>query len=400
MYVPIRQQQLSTSSSAGTLLLASLLRGNTTTTYCDEAPASSSVVAPPPPPAPGKEESAPPPPPPASSSDDDAIAKAASSVSSYRNPGPYEQAAMDSKRLVTLDTFDGFRCDINKQVSPFMLAVHSFWLGTNMIPDGRKSTYSFLTQVADENGLLMARVDPTRGSVDGRIHRAILHGLAMAKVQVGVSQEGQTDQILAELDFGGLTWTGNLKYGSMGGGLVYGCNYFQAITPNLHMGGEGMYIAANQNLLGNYTIKYTLPAKTGEEDFPVPLSGAKGGAAATPPGMPAPETNGSSTICANYNSGQAACTINYKRVITPERVTLGAELQFSPFSLDSNLLMGAEFKLSRSKLSFCVDGGLRMQSIVEAKTGITPDAPTLQFSADVDHLKDEMRFGYGINING
>ena len=87
-------------------------------------------------------------------------------------------------------------------------------------------------------------------------------------------------------------------------------------------------------------------------------------------------------------------------MITPERVTVGAELQFSPFSLDSNLLVGAEFKLSRSKLSFCVDGGLRMQTIVEAKTGITPDAPTLQFSADVDHLKDEMRFGYGINING
>jgi mitochondrial import receptor subunit TOM40 len=309
------------------------------------------------------------------------------------NPGPYEQAAGDGKRLVSLDTFDGFRCDINKQVSPYMAVVHSFWLGTNMLQDGRKSTYTFLTQVADEQGLLMARIDPGRGSVDGRIHRGLLGGLAMGKLQVNVSTEGQGDQMLAEMDFGGHTWTGNLKYGSMGGGLVYGCNYFQAITPSLSMGGEGMYISANQNLLSNYTLKFTMPAKTGDEDSPVQ-------AAAKAQPMAMGENTGSSTMCLNYNSGQSALSMNYKRVVTPNRVTLGAQLECSPFTLASEVLVGAEFRLQRSKFAVCVDGNGRMQSTLEAKLGMAPGSPSLNFTADVDHIKEEMRFGYGLTIDG
>jgi mitochondrial import receptor subunit TOM40 len=356
-------------------------------TRCDDA------SAPPPPPLLDSDSDsgspAPPPPPPAG---DDSIAAAAGSATAYMNPGPYEQAASDGKRLVSLDTFDGFRCDINKQVSPYMAVVHSFWLGTNMIPDGRKSTYSFLTQVADDQGLLMARVDPGRGSVDGRIHRAILGGLAMGKLQVNVSTEGQGDQMLAEVDLGGQSWTGNLKYGSMGGGLVYGCNYFQAITPKLSMGGEGMYISANQNLLSNYTLKYTIPAKTGEEDSPVQ--------AAAKAASPMSENAGSSTMCVNYNSGQTALSMNYKRVVTPNRVTLGAELQCSPFTLDSQVLLGAEFRLQRSKFAVCIDGTGRMQSTLEAKLGMAPGSPSLNFAAEVDHLKEDMRFGYGMTIDG
>jgi mitochondrial import receptor subunit TOM40 len=354
-------------------------------TLCDDS-------APPPPPlaAPGTSDSVAAPPPPPDSPD--SIAEAANLASAYSNPGPYEQAAADAKRLVTLDTFDGFRCDIQKQVSPFMLAIHSFWLGTSMIPDGRKSSYSFTTQVADDSGFLLARADPSRGSVDGRIHRALLGGIAMGKIQCGVSQDGQADQVLAEVDFGGHTWTGNLKYGSMGGGLVYGLNYYQAVTPRLAMGGEGMYISANQGLLSSYTLKYTMPAKTGEEGEPSPITKASQ--------LPAGDFLGNSTMIVNYNAAQAACTLNYKRVITPNRVTVGGELQFSPFTFGSQLLLGAEFKLSRSKMCVSVDERGRLQTVLEAKLGFQPHSPTLQFSADVDHLNEEMKFGYGINIEG
>lgn len=354
----------------------------TPTTRCDDA-------VPPPPPPPGAE--APPPPPPKV----DSIADAAAFVTSYSSPGPYEMAAMDGKRLVSLDTFDGFRCDINKQLSPYMAVIHSFLLGTTSLSD-RTSTYSFVTQVADEQGILMTRVDPGRGSVDGRVHRALFGGLAMAKLQLGLSPDGQQDQALAELDFGGLTWTGNLKYGSMAGAVVYGCNYLQCITPKLQMGGEGMYIAANQSLISNYTLKYTIPASTGDEASVLPDAPASKQA----PGAPLADSKGSSTMCVNYNTAQSALSLNYKRVVTPNRVTLGAELQCSPLTLESQVLLGAEFKLHRSRFAVCVDGSLRTQSILEAKLGVAPGSPTLNFSADVDHLSDAMRFGYGITIEG
>jgi mitochondrial import receptor subunit TOM40 len=319
--------------------------------------------------------------------EEDAIAKAASFASAIANPGPYESAAMDCKRLVSLDTYDGFRCDINKQLSPHMAVVHSFWLGTNL-PDGRKRTYSWLTQVADNDSLYMARLDPEKGSIDGRIHKSILGGLAMFKLQLGLSAEGQTDQALADVDFGGMSWTGNLKYGSMGGGLIYGCNYYQSITPKLSMGGEGMYISANNNLLSNYTVKYSFPAPAGEDE-----SGTGGTAA---PGDSSP----ASTICANFNSAQSMLALNYKRVVTPNRVTLGAELACNPMTLESQVVLGAEFKWSRSKLQLAIDGSAKMQSVFEAKLGKEPGQPSLTLCAELDHLKDEMRFGYGLSMDG
>lgn len=349
------------------------------TTRCDDA-------APPPPPPPGSDSSSQSLPPPASD-EDDAIAKAAASASAYTNPGPYEQASQDAKRLVMLDTHDGFRCDINKQLSPYMAVVHSFWLGTNMIPDGRNKTYTWLTQVADESSLWMARVDPERQSVDGRIHKAFMGGLIMSKVQVAVSPEGQGDQLLADVDINGMSWSANVKYGSVAGAPMYGLNYHQAITPKLSMGGEGLYIGVNNSLAASYVMKYSIPA---EGDEPVKKIG--------PPGAPSPEM-ASSTMIASYNPNQGV-TLNYKRVVTPQRVTLGAELNANPMTLESNVVLGAEFNWSRSKLGVTVDGNGKMQSVFEGKLGKEPGQPKLTLCAELDHLKDEMRFGYGLSIDG
>ena len=267
-----------------------------------------------------------------------------------------------------------------------MAVVHSFWLGTQMIPDGRKRTYTWLTQVADESSLFMARLDPERQSVDGRIHKAFLGGLIMTKIQMGVSPEGQSDQLLAEADINGMTWSANVKYGSVAGGLMYGMNYFQAITPNLSMGGEGLYIGVNNNLAASYALRYSIPAAG--DDLPTRKM----------PGMPSPELP-SSTIAASFSPNQGL-TLNYKRIVTPQRVTLGAELNANPMTLESAVVLGAEFAWSRSKLNVTLDGNGKMQSLLETKLGKEPGQPKLSLSAELDHLRDEMRFGYGLSIDG
>ena len=371
----------------------SFFSSSTTTTRCDDA----SAATPPPPPPPGSTTSSDP----SSTSlpinndtttpntaDDDAIAAAAKLASAYSNPGPFEAVNADAKRLVMLDTHDGFRCEINKQLSPYMAVIHSFWLGTSMLPDGRNRTYSWLTQVADEKSLYMARLDPERQSVDGRIHRAILGGLAMAKVQLGLSAEGQVDQCIADVDLNGITWSGNVKYGSAGGGLIYGCNYLQAITPKFCMGGEGMYVSANGNMVTSYVAKYTIPAVGDEAIVPKNL----------PPGAPPPEEP-SSTLVGMFSMTNGV-SLNYKRVVTPNRVTLGAELNVNPMDMQSEVALGAEFKWARSKLQVSVDGNAKMSSLLETNLGKEPGTPKLHLSADLDHMKDEMRFGYGLHIDG
>lgn len=349
----------------------------------------------PPPQAPSKDASAAPPAPDASAgasssaSDPSSIPTSEPPTSSIPNPGPYEHAIMPSKRLTSINTHDGFKVDIQKQLSPYMVAIHSFWLGTSL-PDGRNKTYSFITQVADEQGLFMSNVDPATKAVNGQIHRALLGGLAMGKLQCAVSPEGQGDQLLGEVDFGGMTWTGNLKYGSMGGGCIFGMNYYQSITQRLAMGGEGMYIAANGNLLSSYTVKYECDAPSGidDEESSDTITNTVADAGASKP---------SSWFLAQLHPTQGMLNFHYKRVVTPNRVSLGAELSMSP-TLESQISFGAEFNLTRSKINMGVDGNGKIQTVLETKLGMSPGSPTLNFSADVDFANDAMKFGYGLNI--
>jgi len=311
------------------------------------------------------------------------------------------------KRLVQIDTHDGFRCDINKQLSPYLAVVHSFWLGTNMLPDGRKRTYTWLAQVADESSLCFARIDPSQSSIDGRIHKSLLGGMAVAKLQLGLSAEGgQNDQCLVDVDLNGMSWSGNLKYGSMGGGPVYGCAFHQGITSNWSMGGEGMYVSANGNMMSSYLMKYSFNASgegrsnsSSSSSDTITTNNDVAAAAITPPAAPP-----SSTVCVQFApSGPSPMplTLNYKRIVTPKRVTLGAELSCDPMTLQSHVLLGAEFKFGgRSKLQIAVDGNAKMQSNFETSLGKEPGQPRLSLTAELDHMKDEMKFGYGLAIDG
>mmetsp|Transcript_15234 Transcript_15234/g.24573 ORF Transcript_15234/g.24573 Transcript_15234/m.24573 type:complete len:96 (+) Transcript_15234:3-290(+) len=91
-------------------------------------------------------------------------------------------------------------------------------------------------------------------------------------------------------------------------------------------------------------------------------------------------------------------SLNYKRAVTPSRVNMVASLECSPVTLESQVTVGAEFNLTRSKMNLCVDGSGRIQSVLEAKLGREQGSPALNFAAELDHGKSLMRFGYGLNI--
>jgi len=91
--------------------------------------------------------------------------------------------------------------------------------------------------------------------------------------------------------------------------------------------------------------------------------------------------------------------VNYKKIVTPGRVSLGSELMFEPSSKDSNVTLGAEFNLTQSKIATCVDGKGKVQSTLSTQLG-KGGALNLLFSAEVDWPQDAFKFGYGVQIGG
>lgn len=227
----------------------------------------------------------------------------------------------------------------------------------------------------------------------------------MGKLQLSLSNSDH-DMFLAEVDLGTTiptnTWTANFKYGSMGGGPAWGANFWQAITPQLTMGAEGMYIAAQGAAVSTYALKYNFQAPLAPEEKEE--AALKQPVSAGPPGAPPPESVGASSLCANFHTANGMMTLNYRRVVTPARVVVGAELAFplfDPLSVSPDLLLGAEFNLTRSKLQFFLDGTTgKLSSVLETKLGMAPVAPRFGLCASVDHLNQDYKFGYSINIEG
>lgn len=57
----------------------------------------------------------------------------------------------------------------------------------------------------------------------------------------------------------------------------------------------------------------------------------------------------------------------------------------------------AEYILKQSKINFSLDSNMFLKTMVE--TTLAPGT-SLQFSAEVLHIKDHYRFGYGITMGG
>jgi len=278
--------------------------------------------------------------------------------------------------------------------------------------------YTFSTQVANENGLLMTRFDPDMGSIDGRVHKALLNDFLQAKIQLGVSTERAKDQLLLECDVNSGSWTGNVKYGSVAAGNVFGLNYNQAITERWSMGGEGMYVGANSgNWMCSGMLRYEINAESGMEDEISLSNNGKGVVKETGLKLEKKITHsslkGKSIFIAQYDPTQNGLGLYYNRIIVPDRVVFGAELQcYPPFignSLgsgpgpgegDCTVALGTEFQLTRSKMNVSVDGTGRIKSTLETKLGMALGSPSVSFSADIDHGKDIMKFGYGLSVGG
>ncbi|GMI07411.1 hypothetical protein TrLO_g7585 [Triparma laevis f. longispina] len=326
----------------------------------------SSCDTPPPPPPPTAPTAAPPPPPSVDENDD--IAKAAANATAYSNPGPWEAFNSDIKRYLFVDTFDGARVDLSKQLSPFLVINHNWWLGTTMLPNGQKNNYTFTTQVMpSETTAVIGRADQN-GMVEARVHR----GLIMEEdlqvnskiVCVTTPEFNEQNQMVADLDFAGKTWSGQVKFGAMMGGNVFGLNYVQAITPSLTIGGDALYLGSQNASVGSYGVKYS----------------------------------GNSWVASAQWSGlQQAFFGHYKKEVMKERVTLAAELQVQPGSGESAVTFGGEFNLKQSKMSTVIDGTGCMKTVLDTKLGPTA---SVVFSGEVDHMKDNYKFGYGLTIGG
>jgi mitochondrial import receptor subunit TOM40 len=271
------------------------------------------------------------------------------------NPGPYDRAEQDAKRVLNPDFADGVRVVINKALSPKLTTTHDFWLGSQLMREGGNA-YHFGAQVTpSDNVYLLAKVDPS-GSLEARYVHTLTPSVT-SNVAAQLFPDASRSTLQGDLEVKGADWTGTLK---LAPGPFLAVNYLQSVSKNLALGGEGILHAGQ-----GYTHAFGRAKWTDDKN----------------------------QLCLTYSTLNH-CTATYFRKVN-ERVGLSAELELSIANKDSVMNMGWEFALRQARVKGTVNSEGTLIAIIEHQ--LEPGF-TLQMNAMLDHSKDVHRFGYGFTF--
>ena len=247
-------------------------------------------------------------------------------------------------------------------------------LGGSYYPNANQH-YKFGATVGDNERVCMASVDQY-GTLEGQFY-GIVAGPVQGKFIFNLPRDPKGFVAVCDADYAAPDATAQLKvarnvHGVAGSHL--GAAYMQAVTPRLSLGGEGHVAVAGPASTLTAAAKWHGDKWTG-------------------------------VLAATRAAGAAADSFvaSYARVVSPNRVSVGAELNAAPAAGDALVTCGAEFNLKQSRICLAVDGNGKMQSLAEAT--LSP-AAKLTFSAEMQlgmadepgKHRDSFKFGYALQI--
>lgn len=274
------------------------------------------------------------------------------------NPGLYEHAQNEVKRVLSPDIFDGCRFELHKPFGNAFAVSHTMWLGSHMIPGG---FYQFgANAILGDNAqdpptLLISRISPD-GRLDARWHQKLSDKVSM-RMQSQLSNDPNASQVVCDFDYRSDDFNGNVK---LSNGPLLGVSYIQSITNQLAMGGEGYYHAQHNKSILSYCSRYSTDGWTG---------------------------------IATYGS-IGTLQLHYLRKLS-DRTRLATEFVYNSTSGESSANVGAEFTLRQSRFLTNIDHTGKISSTLESK--ITPMV-TFLLSAEAVQSQNEFKFGYGLQI--
>lgn len=205
---------------------------------------------------------------------------------------------------------------------------------------------------------MISRTTPSDGRVNGRIF--INHTPALtSKIIADVGPQPDSSKGSWDLDYRGADNCAQLKVAS---GSVVAVSYLQSVAPWLALGGEGFVQTKSQFSAMTFAAKFM----HGQDQ--------------------------ASLSVATFGPVVA----NYVHRVSP-RVAFATELYVDARSRDSHVSLGYRFDLKTASVIGLVDSSGRVAATLEEK--INP-ALTLVLSGELDHAKQDYKFGFGVNIGG
>lgn len=268
------------------------------------------------------------------------------------NPGAYDEINQEATLVLRPNLVDGLSFNFNAPLS------ESFMMGSTVEMGGKTNSgqFAFNANYITNRLVMLSRTSPENGRVNGRIFLNVTPAMT-AKLIADVGPEPESSRLSCDVDYRGLQSSSQLKFAS---GRIIALNHIHSVTPRFSIGGEVL-----------------VQARTGFTAMTMAFR------------------HSDASRIASLSIGNFGPVIaSYVRKVNP-KVSFAAELFVDARTRESHLTAGYKFDLTTATIAGHVDTAGRVAATLEER--INP-ALSLTLSGELDHVKDNHNFGFGINI--
>ncbi|AAD50049.2 Hypothetical protein [Arabidopsis thaliana] len=254
-------------------------------------------------------------------------------------PVLYEELNREATMALKPELFEGFRLDYNKSLN------QKFFLSHSLCIDASNSILMGPTEVPN----------PTPSSEIIKIPTAN-YDFGAGFIDPKLTDEEDKSQGHLVIDYKGSDYRTQLQ---LGNNSVYAANYIQHVTPHLSLGGEAFWLGQQLMSGVGYAARY--------------------------------ETD--KTVASGQIASTGVAVMNYVHKVS-EKLSFATDFIYNYLSRDVTASVGYDLITRQSRLRGKVDSNGVVAAYLEEQL---PIGLRFLLSAEVDHVKKDYKFGFGVN---
>lgn len=264
------------------------------------------------------------------------------------------------------DNFDGFRIEAATQVTKWLQASHTLFLGTQLRECGYIYQFGPVFQSEGQRTVMVARAG-LDGAVNGRLIQKLGTGFEVKASSQSFHKDPQRTMHEGSVEYTGKDWTCGAKLAWQGAWLTGG-SFTQRLIPKLQVGGDLTFVAVhNLMTIGQLGVRWA----DGKDILTAAVN--------RQPDMKSP-----------MPSPIHEMRLQYVRKIS-DRLSLGTEYKYTHPDQESGLSMAYEYAFRNARIQGTLDTDGRVSCCVTDYQG-------MGVSGVIDYVKGDYKFGVLMHV--
>eukprot|EP00850_Spirogloea_muscicola_P010736 SM000064S19758 [mRNA] locus=s64:287997:290152:+ [translate_table: standard] len=279
-------------------------------------------------------------------------------------PCPVKYEEMQREALMSLkpEHFEGLRFDFTKPLNQKFSLSHGLFMGSVEVPSQTSQIikipsahYEFGPNLIDSRMMLIGRI-LTDGRMSARVKYDVTDHLSV-KINAQLVSEPHFSQAMFQFDYKGWDYQAQLQ---LGNNAFYGFNYIQSVTPTLALGGEAFWLGHQRKSGVGFAARHA----------------------------------SDKSIATGQVASTGLVALTYVQKVS-EKVALASDFTYNWNTKEATTSVGYDYILRQCRLRGRVDTAGVVAAFLEERLNV---GVTFLLSAEVDHVKKDYKFGFGMTV--